>query len=121
MSPRKVEGSPWPWPADTPLDRARRVAQAYRHALNAAADEACAQLDKQMITLRQTWVVPSANVYEPDDLLTAELAADAANVEPRTIYAWRSSGLKVTSTPDGPRYRFGDLQEFRAERRRKRA
>lgn len=113
--------APWPWPRDTPLERARRVVQFYRHALYDHAPAIGAQVDDLAERLGQTWAVPSVVHYADDDLLTAELAADVMHVEVRTIYAWRKRGLKVTQTPDGPRYRAGDLTEFDATRRRKRA
>lgn len=111
----------WPWPADTGLDRARRVAQWYRHALGERAPGVCEQIDEMARRFGQTWALPTTQVYVDDDLLTAELAADLMHVQRRTIYHWRERGLRVTSTPDGPRYRVRDLTEFDAHRRRKRA
>lgn len=111
----------WPWQADTTLDRARRVAQAYRHALEKAAPEECTRLDAQMAAVGQTWVLPAVSTHEPMDLLPAELAAEEMRVARRTIYAWREKGLPVVETPDGPRYRVADLHEFLAAQRRRRA
>lgn len=111
----------WPWQADTTLDRARRVAQAYRQALEKAAPEECARLDAQMAAVGQTWVLPAVSTYEPMDLLPAELAAEEMRVARRTIYSWREKGLPVVETPDGPRYRVADLHEFLAAQRRRRA
>lgn len=111
----------WPYPADTVLDRARRVAHAYRHALQQLDPERCQALDAQMAALGQPWVAPTLSTHEPDDLLTAALAADEMGVVIRTIYTWREDGLRVTPTADGPRYRVGDLHDYRAEKRRRRA
>ncbi|WP_372663646.1 helix-turn-helix transcriptional regulator [Amycolatopsis kentuckyensis] len=111
----------WPWPADTTLDRARRVAQAYRQALEKAAPEECARLDAQMAAVGQTWALPVVSPHESLDLLTADLAAEEMRVARRTIYAWREKGLPVVETPDGPRYRVADLHEFLAAQRRHRA
>lgn len=111
----------WPFPADTVLDRARRVAHIYRHALQQLDPDRCHALDAQIVSAGQTWVAPTPNTHEPDDLLTAELAADEMGVAKRTIYAWREDGLRVIETPDGPRYRVGDLHDYRAEKRRRRA
>lgn len=111
----------WPWPADTTLDRARRVAQAYRQALLKATPDECARLDAQMAAVGQAWVLPAANTHEPMDLLTADLAAEEMRVARRTIYAWREKGLPVVETPDGPRYRVADLHEYVTAQRRRRA
>lgn len=111
----------WPFPADTVLDRARRVAQIYRHALQQLDPEQCRALDAQMATLGQTWVAPTPSTHEPDDLLTTDLAADEMNVSRRTIYTWRDNGLPVIETADGPRYRVGDLHAHLAEKRRRRS
>lgn len=73
-----------------------------------------------MVSVGQSWVLPTPAIHEPDDLLSAELAADAMHVSRRTIYSWRERGLTVTSTPDGPRYRYGDLQAYVTEARRRR-
>lgn len=119
VSPHK-QPDRWPWPADTALDRARRVAQLYRVSLAAVDPERCETLDQQVARFGQGWAVPSVSTHEDDDLLTAELAADAVHVKTRTIYAWRQDGLPVVATPDGPRYRVRDIREFIAERRRRR-
>jgi hypothetical protein len=110
----------WPWHADTPLERARRVVQMYRHALHDAAPAAAREADDRMERLGQTWAVPVVMHYDDDDLLTAALAADLMHVTVRTVYTWRRHGLTVTATPDGPRYRAGDLAAFDTARRRNR-
>jgi hypothetical protein len=111
----------WPYAADTTLDRARRVAQAFRHALEKAAPAECARLDAQMAAVGQTWVLPAVSTHEPMDLLTADLAAEEMRVARRTIYAWREKGLPVVETPDGPRYRVADLHDYLTAQRRRRA
>ncbi|MET9262366.1 hypothetical protein [Amycolatopsis sp. NPDC004079] len=119
MTAREPEA--WPWPADTVLDRSRRVAQAYRQALAKEAPEECSRMDAQMAAVGQAWVLPAASIHEPMDLLTADLAAEEMRVARRTIYAWREKGLPVTPTPDGPRYRVADLRAFETAQRRRRA
>lgn len=110
----------WPFAADTTLDEARRIAQIYRHHLHRADPEACAHLDAQMAAYGKLWVIPAVSTHEPTDLLTAELAAVEMRVARRTIYAWRARGLPVVQTPDGPRYRVGDLRAFDTAQRRRR-
>lgn len=111
---------PWPWPADSPLDRRGRVARAYRDRLAKEAPEACAEVDAVMRRLQQNWVLPKQVTLEPDDLLTVEQAADAFDVKPRTIDTWHGRGLKQTLTADGLRYRVGDIWDYLAERRQQR-
>ena len=59
MSPRKVAPPPWPWQADTPLERARRVAQFYRQALATTDRKVCEQVDELARRLGQSWAVPT--------------------------------------------------------------
>lgn len=120
MSPRKNPASTWPWPADTPVDRARRVAQMYRHVLTDENATRCAEVDERMRQLGQNWVVPHAEVYDDHDLLDTELAADYLHVQPRTIDEWKRRGLPCVHTPDGVRYRVVDLRQWQASRRRAR-
>lgn len=119
MSPRRRPHDPWPWPQDSIVDRARRVAASYRHALADHAPTVCEQLDEQSRRLGQGWVLP-APVYEDNDLLDTDLAADYLHVQPRTVDEYHRRGLRATSTVDGVRYRVGDLKEFVRDRRKRR-
>jgi hypothetical protein len=110
----------WPWPADSPLDRARRVARSYRELLLAQLPDACRALDEEMIRRGQGWVLPQVDQYDPSELLTADEAALFCNVEKKTLYEWRRRGLKITATPDGTRYKVADLVEYQALRRTRR-
>ncbi|PXY25158.1 hypothetical protein BAY59_24340 [Prauserella coralliicola] len=118
--PRRQQPDPWPWPADTPLDRARRIAHEYRQYLLEHAAEVCAQLDQRARDLGQGWVAPQPVAYEMDDLLTVEQAADYCQVKPRTVDAWRQRGLQATRTPDGVRYLVRHLHDYQADRRKRR-
>lgn len=104
---------PWPWP-ESPLARHRRVAQSYRAALEREAPAICRGLDEQMIAYGQSWVVPTAVIYDPDHLLTPELAAEYACCALKTIYEWRKRGMPTITTPDGIRVRFDALQRWTA-------
>lgn len=120
MSPRRRPEESWPWPTDTGLERARRVAHAYRSALHAHAESVCRELDERMRTFGQTWVLPSPVTRTDEELLTTDEAADYLVVRPRTVDAYRRRGLPSVTTPDGPRYRVGDLRAWQAARRRAR-
>jgi hypothetical protein len=111
---------PWPWPADTPTERARRIARSYRNALHDKDSARCEQLDIQAAELGQGWVVPRILTVEPDDLLTRWEAAEYCDVKVKTISEWRRRGLVVTPTPDGDRYRVADLIAYQAQIRQRR-
>lgn len=103
---------PWPWPGESAVRRRERVAQSYRAVLEQVAPVACAELDAQMLTYGQSWVVPRVLVYGPDDLLSAELVADYAACAVKTVYVWRERGLPSVTTPDGIRFRFRDVARW---------
>jgi len=107
----------WPWPADTPLDRARRVAAAYRAALETASPEECASLDAWARAHGQGWVAPSPWPYGDEDLLTPRQVAEACHVELRTVYRWHQRGLPYVDTPEGIRVRGLDLFRWECDRR----
>lgn len=102
----------WPWPADTALARARRVARSYRDALEATDPAVCAYLDAEMDRFGQRWVLDLYATYQEHDLLSAELVADYAQVRRKTVYEWARRGLDAVQTPDGKRWRFRDVQRW---------
>jgi hypothetical protein len=102
----------WPWPSDTALARARRVAQAYRSALEAISPETCATIDAQMTHFGQRWIIPQLVTYTDNDLLSADLVADYCGVALKTVYEWRRRGLPSVTTPDGIRFRFSDVRQW---------
>lgn len=110
----------WPWPADTPLDRARRVAQSYRDALRLADPDAADVLDTWAADHGQGWICAATWVYDPDHLMTLREAAEWAHVQVTTIYQWRQRGLPYVLTVDGRRVREGDLVAWLRDRRRAR-
>ncbi|BDB62370.1 helix-turn-helix transcriptional regulator [Rhodococcus sp. RDE2] len=114
---------PWPWPADTQLDRARRIAQTYREALLELDAGKCIALDERSRALGQGWVVPELVTISMDDLLTAAEASALAGVTAQVIYQWAHRGhLPRCAALDGStRYRAGDVLDHVARTRRKRA
>lgn len=121
MSPRRRVAKKWPWPHESVLESREHLARLYRDKLLEVDPEACFELDADAQRFGQGWIVPQKAIYQADDLLTAELVADSENVMPRTVDLWVSRGLKVIDTPDGNRFRFADVQAYRAERRQRRA
>lgn len=115
--PRRLR---WPWPADTVLDRSRRLLQSYRAALGESAPLVRERLDTWAVEHGEGWVVPSPLVFLADDLLTVDEVATYASVKRRTVYRWHELGLPWTHTPDGIRVRAGDLLTWERERRQRR-
>ncbi|AEA27897.1 hypothetical protein Psed_5770 [Pseudonocardia dioxanivorans CB1190] len=114
---------PWPWPADTQLDRARRVARDYREALAQVAPTLAARLDDITARRGQGWIAARPVAHDPDDLLTVEEVAEFCQVAVRTVTTWRlerTPPLPGKRTADGIRIRFGDLVAWQAARRRRR-
>src|SRR6266571_1876209 len=116
-----MTADPWPWPGDSPLDRARRVARSYRDALRHADPALCARLDHHSRALGQHWIVPRPLDHEPDDLLDAHAVADMCDVQINTVRVWHSRGLRAITTPDGQRFRVGDVLDYHQQRRYRRA
>lgn len=112
---------PWPYPGDSFADRLKRVARLYRDRLDREAPDACAELDAAVTRLGHGWIKPKIVTFDPDDLLTVNQVADQFDVQPHTVDVWRARGLKPTDTPDGVRYRAGDVLDYHAERRQRRA
>ncbi|ATL65117.1 hypothetical protein [Nocardia terpenica] len=102
----------WPWPADTPLQRARKVAGSYRAALRQLAPGRCEELDRRAIELGQGWVAPvELPAHLVEHALDAELsAADIEHfwrIPASTIRTWVHRGL-ITRRP-GRKYLVRDV------------
>lgn len=103
----------WPYPGDSPLARARRVAHAYRARLADTNPTACAELDQLLATWGQTWVVPSLANHDLDDWVGPADAAQLAAVDPATLRVWRHRGrLTGRRTHSGWEYRVRDVLEL---------
>jgi len=115
---------PWPWPADTQLDRARRIAQSYRDELHKLAPERCAQLDERARRFGQGWVVPELVTINENEMLSATDAAALVNVNRSTLYRWVEAGHLGVAYRTGkqrPQFRAGDVLTAAAAQRRRRA
>jgi len=113
------KNDPWPWPADTQLERARRIAASYRTALLSVAPDLCAQLDAKAVELGQGWVKPlETDIADLDEMLSAEQIAGILFVEPRTVRMWGYRGHIERLDDDGkPRYRLRDVLDYQARTR----
>jgi hypothetical protein len=102
---------PWPWD-ESALKRRERVALSYRALAEKLDPVACADLDTQMLEYGQRWIVAKIVPYQDEDLLSADLVADFAQVNLKTVYEWRRRGLPSVVTPDGLRFRFHELRKW---------
>jgi len=80
----------WPWPGDTPLDRARRVAQSYRNALFDLDEGTCEDLDTRIIgQWGQTWLTPvHVETVDLDEWVTVDVAALHVGLTAHAVYTW---------------------------------
>lgn len=121
MSQRRSD--PWPWPADSTAERARRVARSYREALLTRLPDECAALDAQMTQFGQRWVMPTRTEPDLDERVTVRVAAEYVGLTVHGVYAWVYLG-KVESSRgrDGlTRVRLGDVLDVAAQGRIRRA
>lgn len=113
----------WPWPGDTQLDRARRVARSYREALlNHFPDDAM-DLDEKFVAWGEIWVAPQRSEVDLEEWVTVDVAAQHVGLTPKAIYAWvYKDTIEGRKGRDRRlRVKLGDVLEVSRELRRKRA
>lgn len=109
----------WPYPADTPLVRARKIAHMYRGIAHAANPDACQEADATARMYGETWAVPHVITAHDEDLLTPADAADYLCTSTANIRRLRLTGqLNGHHTPEGWRYQVADLKTLQQRRPR---
>jgi hypothetical protein len=110
----------WPYPGDTAVVQARRVALAYRQKLMQFAPFAVEGIDRRMRALGQHWVIAQPVVADPDAWLPAGKAANLAAISTDALRALRRAG-RISGQRRGNQYwyRVGDIMGL-AERPRTR-
>ncbi|MFY1686479.1 hypothetical protein [Plantactinospora sp. WMMB782] len=109
----------WPFPGDTPLVRARKIAQMYRARLRALDTDACDEADATAHQFGETWVAPKVITALDDDLLDPADAADFLCTSTANIRRLRLAGrLNGHHTADGWRYLVADLRNLQHARPR---
>ena len=109
----------WPFPADTPLDRARRVAASYREAARAAGADVTG-VDRHFVALGEGWVAGVETAMD-EDLLTAAELEQALGIPASRVWQWKARGLLEPAASSPSRYRVVDVRDLEAAMRRKRA
>lgn len=82
----------WPFPEDTTLERARKIARSYRALAMAVDPTGCAQLDERATERGQGWVVPAVASWDLDDVISVLDLAHLVDVPVGTIRSWMSRG-----------------------------
>jgi hypothetical protein len=111
----------WPFPEDTTLERARKIARSYRALAMAADPTACALLDERATERGQGWVVPSVAAWDLDDVVSVPDLAHLVDVPTGTIRSWMSRGeLEKRCMADGsPGCLLRDVVDLAALKRRR--
>lgn len=91
---------PWPFPLDTPLDRARKVAGMYRSRLRALNTGACDEADHTATAFGETWMLDKPDIIDSDRELTTRQAAELVGVPPKRIREWACA--RHPDRPDTP-------------------
>lgn len=112
----------WPWPGDTPLDRARRVALSYRHALQGLDGDMCGDIDQQMENWGELWAVPRVELVDLDEWVTIDVAAQHVGLTAKAVYNWVYSKDLASKMGNDKRLRvnLGEALEMNRNLRNKR-
>lgn len=100
----------WPWPGDTPAQRARRIANSALTMLIKSDPEGAELLVGQAHVFGETWFGPTIVSRDLEDEVTTVEAAQLAHVKPGTIRRWA-----CTEHPDPTRAAAGEtlLRQFK--------
>jgi hypothetical protein len=99
--------NPWPWPVDTPLDKARKVASMYRRHLLTAAPAVCASVDDTAREFGETWMLDKADLIDGKSQLTTAEAAELVGVTVKRIREWAmATHPEDRSRPLLPRFKM---------------
>lgn len=106
----------WPWPGDTALDRARRIANSLLALLPDAEQARHVATAHQ---LGETWLGADLLRWTPDDIVSTVEAAGLVHMLPSTVRKWHSEG-DLRAVGRG-RYRVGDVLDCAARKRARRS
>lgn len=89
QSERPLMTDPWPWPGDTPCERARRIANSL---LALMPDEEQVRHVRTARGLGESWLGANLLRWGVEDVITTAEAAELVHVKPSTIRWWHSKG-----------------------------
>lgn len=114
-----TDTQPWPYPQDTALDRARRIAWSYREALRTHDPAMCELLDNRARRFGETWVVPVETDAQPEKFYSAVEIAKILHIQADRVRQWGSRKQVPTIHGDGVTlYKLADCIERLAQARR---
>lgn len=121
--------SRWPWPGDSREEKARRVALSYRHLVEVLLttglkdpQAALAELDAKWLDLQQFWLFADRRPLNVDEWLSASEMAEIVFLPAQVIRMWGVRGHVRVRVLDGlNRYNVGDVVEYEAAQRNRRA
>lgn len=83
--------TPWPWGPETELQKARRIAIAYRNHFHTANPTVCDIIDTAMAEHGQTWLLPRPVLYDDTDAVTTAAAAELVGRPVSVIRRWAAT------------------------------
>jgi hypothetical protein len=105
----------WPWPGETPTERARRIANSL---LAALPEDDRQRAITAARAVGETWLGEELLAWTEDDVVTTAQAAELVHVGPSTIRKWHSEGT-LPNVGQG-RYRVRDVHLADTTRRQQR-
>jgi excisionase family DNA binding protein len=109
---------PWPWPGDTPTERARRIANSL---LALLPDQQRDHAIRQARAVGETWLGRTLLRWDKTDAVTTAEAAELLHVNPSTIRKWHSEGHLPNHQGRTGVYVVAHVLDCAAQRRRERA
>lgn len=129
---RRWKTKEWPWPGDSPEEKAKRIALSYRQLVFDITQGRCNdpagdlhRLDQQWAEYGHYWPRPGPTpIYEEgEDWFTAADLAHLLDKSPVDIYRWASRGKiqQRTSADGSPEYSLSSARQYQFEVRARRA
>ena len=104
----------WPFPGESPADRARQVALQYRQALWNLDPHTCAAIDQAAVWAGEHWVIAEWAVETAEDWVSVARAAELVGRSKRWVWAWAQENHTAVGHPK--RVRLGDVRAAAARR-----
>lgn len=110
----------WPYPGDSPVARARRMALAYRAIAESVASSKTKDLDQRFRSWGETWVGEEPVELTDDDYVNAKVGAALIGITSHALSKLRQR-TRIDGKWNGARigftYRVGDIYKLSTELR----